>query len=55
LPLAISLMGRASRRTTPSNPLDFVALDAGTAQLNLLFGVLCTVSVMLHAWVGQLY
>jgi len=55
LPLAINLMGRASRRTTASDPLDFIALDAGTAQLNLLFGVLCTVSVMLHAWVGPLY
>ncbi|MEE8308121.1 MAG: prenyltransferase [Gammaproteobacteria bacterium] len=55
LPLAINLMGRASRRTTASNPLDFIALDAGTAQLNLLFGVLCTVSVMLHAWVGPLH
>lgn len=54
LPLAIKLIGRASSRATATNPLDFMALDGGTAQLNLLFGVLCTVSLMLHAWVGPL-
>jgi len=54
LPLAIKLMGRAKRRANAGNPIDFLALDGGTAQLNLLFGILCTVSVILHAWIGPL-
>ena len=49
LPLAIRLWRKALNRQTPSRPLDFIALDGATAQLNLLFGALCTVALILHA------
>jgi len=49
LPLAFRLWRKALNRQTPSQPLDFIALDGATAQLNLLFGALCTVALILHA------
>jgi len=49
LPLAIKLWRKALNRKNPSQPLDFIALDGATAQLNLLFGSLCTVALILHA------
>jgi 1,4-dihydroxy-2-naphthoate octaprenyltransferase len=49
LPLAIRLWRKALNRQTPSKPLDFIALDGATAQLNLLFGSLCTLALILHA------
>jgi 1,4-dihydroxy-2-naphthoate octaprenyltransferase len=49
LPLAIKLWKKALNRTHPSQPLDFIALDGATAQLNLLFGSLCTLALILHA------
>ena len=52
LPLAGKLLQRGLARKTASNPLDFLALDGGTAQLELAFGALCTVAVLLHAWTG---
>ncbi len=49
LPLAIKLWKKALNRQNPAQPLDFIALDGATAQLNLLFGSLCTVALILHA------
>lgn len=48
LPLAIRLWRKAIKRKEPIDPLDFIALDGATAQLNLLFGILCTVSLLVH-------
>jgi len=47
LPAAVRCFRRARRRRAPVRPLDFVALDGATAQLNLLFGLLYTLGV---AW-----
>ena len=49
LPLAFRLWRKALNRRTPSQPLDFIALDGATAQLNLLFGSLCTLALILQA------
>jgi 1,4-dihydroxy-2-naphthoate octaprenyltransferase len=49
LPLALRLWRKALNRQTPSKPLDFIALDGATAQLNLLFGSLCTLALILYA------
>jgi len=49
LPLAIKLWKKAINRKHPSQPLDFIALDGATAQLNLLFGSLCTLALILQA------
>lgn len=49
LPLAIRLWRKALNRKTPAQPLDFIALDGATAQLNLLFGSLCTLALILQA------
>ncbi len=46
IPKAAGLWARAVRRHQPRNPLDFVALDGATAQLNLLFGALATAGVL---------
>ena len=49
LPLAIKLWRKALNRRHPAQPLDFIALDGATAQLNLLFGSLCTLALILQA------
>ena len=49
LPLAFKLWKKAINRQNPSKPLDFIALDGATAQLNLLFGSLCTLALILYA------
>ena len=48
LPLAFRLWKKALNRREPSQPLDFITLDGATAQFNLLFGILCTVALILH-------
>jgi 1,4-dihydroxy-2-naphthoate octaprenyltransferase len=48
LPLAIKLWKKALNRKNPAQPLDFIALDGATAQLNLLFGSLCTIALILQ-------
>lgn len=53
LPLAIKLWQRALTRKTPKNPFDFVALDGATAQMNLLFGLLCNGALILHYFTGK--
>lgn len=48
LPLAFRLWKKALNRREPEKPLDFIALDGATAQLNLLFGSLCTIALILY-------
>jgi 1,4-dihydroxy-2-naphthoate polyprenyltransferase len=48
LPLALERWRRARTRHNPKRPLDFIALDGATAQLNLAFGLLCSVALVLH-------
>jgi len=50
LPLAVKLMRKGLQRAKAENPLDFLALDGATAQLNLLFGLLCTAALGLDYW-----
>jgi 1,4-dihydroxy-2-naphthoate octaprenyltransferase len=49
LPLAFKLWKKAINRKNPDDPLDFIALDGATAKLNLAFGALCTIALLLHA------
>jgi len=53
LPLAIRLWQRALSRKKPKNPYDFIALDGATAQMNLLFGLLCNGALLLHYLTGK--
>lgn len=47
LPLAVNLWKKAINRKKSSNPMDFIALDGATAKLNLAFGSLCTLALLL--------
>jgi len=49
IPLALKLIRKGINRHNPKHPLDFLALDGATAQLNLLFGLLCTAALGLDA------
>jgi len=49
LPMALKLWQKALSRREPKNPIDFVALDGATAQFNLVFGLLCTIALVLEA------
>ena len=51
-PFAVKLIRRGKRRALEKNQLDFIKLDAMTANLNLLFGLLCTAALILHAVIG---
>lgn len=51
LPLAVSLFRKGLRRKRAVNPIDFLALDGATAQLNLVFGLLYTASLGLDVLV----
>lgn len=53
LPLAFRLSRRARDRHRPRNPLDFITLDGGSARLNLLFGLLCSASLLLDYFMGK--
>lgn len=53
LPRALSLWGRARRRHTPRQPMDFLILDGATANYNLVFGFLCTAAVWLNFVVSK--
>lgn len=48
LPLAFQLYRKALKRKTPAKPFDFIALDGSTAQLNLIFGILCTLALVVY-------
>jgi len=52
LPLAVSLYRKGLKRHAPDNPPDWLALDGSTAQLNLLFGILATGALGLHALIS---
>lgn len=54
LPLAIKLWKKALNRRQSENPLDFIALDGATAKLNLAFGGLCTIALILHAIINYI-
>jgi 1,4-dihydroxy-2-naphthoate octaprenyltransferase len=55
LPLALRLLRRARDRKSPRAPLDFVGLDGATAQLNLVFGLLCVGALGLDAAIHRLF
>ena len=52
VPLAIKLKRRGERRHDPRRVKDFLALDGATAQLNLLFGILCIAALGLGSLIG---
>jgi len=54
LPLALKLFRRGLLRKSAENPLDFLALDGATGQLNLVFGLLYTASFGVDALVRYL-
>lgn len=53
VPLAVKLRRKGRARHTADNPVDFLALDGATAQLNLAFGVLCTAALGLDALLAR--
>lgn len=52
LPLAVRLVRAGSGRHDPQKSRAFAALDGATAQLNLLFGLLCIAALGLHTLLG---
>lgn len=48
LPMAIRLVRTGARRHDPQHAQAFAAMDGATAQLNLLFGLLCVAALGLH-------
>ena len=54
LPLAIKFFRRGLGRKSAESPLDFLALDGATGQLNLAFGLLYTASFGVDALVRYL-
>jgi hypothetical protein len=51
LPFAIMLWRKAINRFHPKKPMDFITLDGATATLNLVFGILCTLSLFVYAFI----
>lgn len=49
LPKAVSLWKKALQRQNPDRPLDFVTLDGATAQYSMVFGLLYSISFIIHA------
>jgi 1,4-dihydroxy-2-naphthoate octaprenyltransferase len=49
VPLAVRLARTGAQRHEPQQAQAFAALDGATAQLNLLFGLLCVAALGLHA------
>ncbi|MFQ5485640.1 MAG: 1,4-dihydroxy-2-naphthoate octaprenyltransferase [Desulfobacterales bacterium] len=49
IPLAFKLIRKGRMRRQPLHPLDFISLDGQTAQLNLVFGLLCTAALVLNS------
>jgi 1,4-dihydroxy-2-naphthoate octaprenyltransferase len=49
LPMALKLVLKGKQRHRAKKPHDFMALDGVTAQLNLMFGILCTLALGLDA------
>jgi 1,4-dihydroxy-2-naphthoate octaprenyltransferase len=55
LPIAIKLWKKAINREKPENPLDFIALDGATAKLNLTFGLLCSIALILDLAINTIF
>lgn len=55
IPKAIKLITKGKRRKNPAMPLDFLALDGETAQLNLFFGILCIIALGLDALISKIW
>ena len=49
LPVAFKVWKKALNRHHPKKPMDFITLDGATAQLNMIFGALCTVALLVDA------
>ncbi len=47
LPMAVNLWKKALKRKKPGKPMDFITLDGATAKLNLSFGLLSTLALVL--------
>lgn len=54
LPMAVKLWQKGLNRRQPKTPIDFIALDGATAQYNLVFGILCTIALVLEAVIRHL-
>ncbi|MGM0498403.1 MAG: 1,4-dihydroxy-2-naphthoate octaprenyltransferase [Bacteroidota bacterium] len=54
LPIAFNLWKKALKRYDPEKPMDFVALDGATAKLNLTFGLLCSVALILELTINYI-
>ena len=48
VPFSMNLWKKARNRKNPVHPLDFITLDGATARLNLFFGGLATIALILH-------
>jgi 1,4-dihydroxy-2-naphthoate polyprenyltransferase len=55
IPKAIMLIRKGKLRKSPIQPLDFIALDGETAQLNLIFGILCTIALGLDVLLSAIF
>ncbi|MFO8235042.1 MAG: 1,4-dihydroxy-2-naphthoate octaprenyltransferase [Bacteroidales bacterium] len=55
LPISIKLWKKALKRESPENPMDFVTLDGATAKLNLTFGVLCSLALILDMAIHTIF
>ncbi len=55
IPKAIKLIQKGKHRKSPVMPMDFIALDGETAQLNLLFGLLCTIALGLNVFLAAVF
>ena len=49
VPMAVRLVRTGSQRHDPQKSMAFAAMDGATAQLNLVFGLLCVAALGLHA------
>jgi len=54
IPKALGLIRKGKHRFQPKQPQDFIALDGETAQLNLIFGLLCTAALGLDALLSMI-
>ncbi|MDZ4198511.1 MAG: prenyltransferase [Kiritimatiellia bacterium] len=52
LPMALKNWKKGKHRAAPRNPHDFIALDGATAQLNLAFGLLYILGLVVGRWTG---
>ncbi|MFZ5939097.1 MAG: 1,4-dihydroxy-2-naphthoate octaprenyltransferase [Bacteroidota bacterium] len=55
LPLSVKLWKTAVKRKNLDDPMDFITLDGATARLNLQFGLLSTLALLLNLAFGLLF